>query len=394
MESYRSLNKVLFAVPMALAALVLVLTLSTPLAQAGQATLAWDPNTDPDVAGYKVHYGEASGIYTVHADIGNVTTYTVTGLLEDRKYYFAVTAYDSYGNESGYSNEVVYNDQLPPEAPKGLRFGFINANRVTLSWGPVMDPDLAGYRIQYGTASGDYPFSVDAGLASAYSFFDLGDATDYYFVVAAYSTSGTASENSNELRLDHEALPLFAADFRSGAFNGNPNWLVVSGSWAISKSRSLTNSASALNLAVINTPGLATFSSGRIESMVKLTSQYKSAPNAAIMFGYEEGLGYRYVRLLRGGIVIGQAGTGQIETKGIKARAAISLDEGRWYHVRVDIGQEGLVSVYLDHAPEAAATYQFISAQPGKVGFQSKKAKAVFDDILIWDSRILEPPLI
>ncbi len=40
-------------------------------------------------------------------DVGNVLTYTVTGLYDDEDYYFAVTAYDGSGNESTYSNVVV-----------------------------------------------------------------------------------------------------------------------------------------------------------------------------------------------------------------------------------------------------------------------------------------------
>lgn len=34
---------------------------------------------------------------------------TVADLAEDEVYYFAVTAYDSEDNESGYSNEVCIN---------------------------------------------------------------------------------------------------------------------------------------------------------------------------------------------------------------------------------------------------------------------------------------------
>ena len=77
-------------------------------AMAAQATLAWDPNTESDLAGYKVHYGTASGSYTVHTDVHNVTSYTVTGLTAGQTYYFAATAYDASGNESGYSNPVSY----------------------------------------------------------------------------------------------------------------------------------------------------------------------------------------------------------------------------------------------------------------------------------------------
>ena len=77
-------------------------------ALAAQATLAWDPNTESDLAGYRIHYGTASGSYTVHTDVHNVTTYTVTGLTAGQTYYFAATAYDASGNESGYSNPVSY----------------------------------------------------------------------------------------------------------------------------------------------------------------------------------------------------------------------------------------------------------------------------------------------
>jgi hypothetical protein len=39
-------------------------------------------------------------------DVGNVTTYQVTGLTLDTDYYFAITAYNPQGFESGESNEV------------------------------------------------------------------------------------------------------------------------------------------------------------------------------------------------------------------------------------------------------------------------------------------------
>jgi len=39
-------------------------------------------------------------------DAGNFTTYTLTGLSSATRYYFAVTAFDTLGNESVYSNEA------------------------------------------------------------------------------------------------------------------------------------------------------------------------------------------------------------------------------------------------------------------------------------------------
>ncbi len=78
---------------------------------AGTATLLWvAPTTNTDgspatVTGYRVYYGTASGTYTNKIDAGTTTTYTVTNL-SPGTYYFAVTAYDSSGNESAFSDEV------------------------------------------------------------------------------------------------------------------------------------------------------------------------------------------------------------------------------------------------------------------------------------------------
>ena len=77
-------------------------------AHSAQVTLAWDPNTDPELAGYKVYYGTASGSYQGHLDAGLNTTYTVANLPDGGTYFFAVTAYDSSAHESEYSNEASY----------------------------------------------------------------------------------------------------------------------------------------------------------------------------------------------------------------------------------------------------------------------------------------------
>ncbi len=87
------------------AALGFLLLIST-LAYSAQTTLAWDPNPDPAVAGYMLYYGQASGNYTGNIDVGNVSQYTVSGLLDATTYYYAVTAYDFGRTESGFSNEV------------------------------------------------------------------------------------------------------------------------------------------------------------------------------------------------------------------------------------------------------------------------------------------------
>jgi len=72
--------------------------------------LTWGGSSSTDTAGYRIYYGTMSGSYTQARgsgiNTGSATRFTVTGLQGGRTYYFAVTAYDSAGNESAYSAEV------------------------------------------------------------------------------------------------------------------------------------------------------------------------------------------------------------------------------------------------------------------------------------------------
>ena len=62
-----------------------------------------------NLAGYKLHYGLASGSYTTVVDVGNRTTYTLAGLTAGITYYITATAYNSSGLESDYSDELIVN---------------------------------------------------------------------------------------------------------------------------------------------------------------------------------------------------------------------------------------------------------------------------------------------
>jgi hypothetical protein len=75
-------------------------------------TLAWDANTEPDLAGYKIYWGTASGSYDNSVDVGNVTQYELKGLADKTLFYFAATAYDTDGNESDYSREIYYGTNV------------------------------------------------------------------------------------------------------------------------------------------------------------------------------------------------------------------------------------------------------------------------------------------
>ncbi|WHZ22730.1 MAG: hypothetical protein OJF47_001842 [Nitrospira sp.] len=81
-------------------------TTSTP--KVANATVTWNANTEIDLAGYRVYVGTRSGVYGFAGpfEVTNKTTFTVPNLPLGTTYFFAVSAFDTAGNESVKSNEV------------------------------------------------------------------------------------------------------------------------------------------------------------------------------------------------------------------------------------------------------------------------------------------------
>jgi hypothetical protein len=114
----------------------LLITGPATSALAMDVTLAWGANTEADLAGYKIYYDTDSGqpYQGTGAENGSspspidvslaededsdpvVVQYTVRNL-PDGTYYFVVTAHNTEGLESGYSNEVSAGGSTPPPPP-------------------------------------------------------------------------------------------------------------------------------------------------------------------------------------------------------------------------------------------------------------------------------------
>lgn len=106
--------------------------------QAKQLNAKWDPNTEPDLAGYRVYWSQESGSYpnSFEIPIGEYseTMNTIpTGWLTPGRWYFAATAYDQTGNESGYSSEV-YADvpDVKPGSPKTIQWDLVLPDGTTM----------------------------------------------------------------------------------------------------------------------------------------------------------------------------------------------------------------------------------------------------------------------
>lgn len=86
--------------------LVLYLLCIPGMLCASSLKISWNPNTESDLGGYRVYYGNAARDYDYALNVGSSTSVTIDGFLEGYTYYIAVTAYDYSGNESSFSREV------------------------------------------------------------------------------------------------------------------------------------------------------------------------------------------------------------------------------------------------------------------------------------------------
>lgn len=70
--------------------------------------VSWDPNSENDLAGYRVYRGNKPSIYDFVENVGNKVSWS-DSIFCDSTYYYSVTAYDTANNESDFSNEAIAN---------------------------------------------------------------------------------------------------------------------------------------------------------------------------------------------------------------------------------------------------------------------------------------------
>jgi hypothetical protein len=112
---------------------------------AAEVTLAWDPNPEAEVQGYRVYYGKASGYYTNVVDVGNRTDCVIQGLEAGTTYFFACTAYSATGDESNFSSEIVYATGAEPSESSGSR-AVVRCFIATAAYGGGHAPEVTVLR--------------------------------------------------------------------------------------------------------------------------------------------------------------------------------------------------------------------------------------------------------
>jgi phosphodiesterase/alkaline phosphatase D-like protein len=184
--------------PMIIALILILILNESTAAIAAEASLAWDANTEADLAGYKVYFGTSSRSYGTPVDVGNQTAFTVAGLNNGQTYYFAVTAYDSSGNESGYSAEVnkTVNDTTPDTTPpvlSGMASGNLTSTGGVITW-TTNEPATA--QVEYGTTTAYGSSSaLRSTLLTSHSrtLSNLAPSTLYHYRVISRDAAGNTA---------------------------------------------------------------------------------------------------------------------------------------------------------------------------------------------------------
>lgn len=196
-------------------------TLNTPTAGSQSVNFSWNSISDAD--GYKVKYGTSTGTYATTVDVGNPTSYSVTGLTNATTYYFVVVAYNSAGDGS-VSNEVNATPQPPAPSAPVLNSAVPGDQTATLTWQSV--GGATGYKVRFGTSTGTYGSPVDVSNVTSYQVTGLTNGTTYYFVVSAYNGGGDSSV-SNELN----AMPQVPAPAVPTLNSATPNDQAATLAW-------------------------------------------------------------------------------------------------------------------------------------------------------------------
>ncbi len=173
-------------------------------------SLSWDASPS-GVTGYKVYYKAGSSTEPLNGtgategnspiDVGNSLNFTVNGLPDSDEHYFAVTAYDASGNESGFSNSA---HSTVVQSDPGT--GSAGDKNVTLSW-DASPSNVSGYKIYYKEGSSTAPWDgtgasagsspIDVGNVLTFTVNGLPQSGDHYFAVTSYDGSGNESDYSN-----------------------------------------------------------------------------------------------------------------------------------------------------------------------------------------------------
>jgi predicted phage tail protein len=167
-------------------------------ASSGAIALSWTaPGSTggAEITNYRIYRGTNAGAETFLVQVGNVTTYSDTGLTNGVTYYYRIAAVNSVG-EGPQSNEASATPATAsaPGAPTNLAASPAKPRGVALSWtapGNGGSP-ITGYEIWRGTATGaEAMLATTSGTATSYKDTTASKGVTYWYYVKAVNAVGT-----------------------------------------------------------------------------------------------------------------------------------------------------------------------------------------------------------
>ncbi len=183
----------------------------------------WSPvPTVPDLAGYRVAVRDSGGLFYAQVlTAGNVAQFTITNLTPNVAVYVSVSAYDTAGNESMFSNEILGRPSVIPASPANVSSTSFAAN-ARLAWTPSPQLDVVKYRV-YRSVFRSSGFTLyDSVAAPTTSYTDNGLLPHQlrYYRVRAVDTDGNESVSSGIVagqRVTHDLGILIVDGTKDGA---------------------------------------------------------------------------------------------------------------------------------------------------------------------------------
>lgn len=164
----------------------------TAAAANAQVNLTW--NTSSGATAYYVKRSTTTGGPYTQIATPTTTSYADNSVTNGTKYFYVVSAYNSYG-QSANSAEVNATPMAPPppNAPTGLQATAGNT-QVSLTW--TASAGATSYHVKRGTTSGGPYAQVSAPTAANFTDVGLTNGTSYYYVVSALNAAAESPNSS------------------------------------------------------------------------------------------------------------------------------------------------------------------------------------------------------
>jgi hypothetical protein len=162
-------------------------------------------------------------------DVGNVTTYAVTGLAGGTTYYYRLRAYNASGTSADSNTITVLTVAAAPVATAATSIG---ATGFSANW--TAATGAAGYRLDVSLSNTFASFIIgyndlDVGNVTTYAVTGLSGSTAYYYRLRAYNASGTSVDSNTITVLTVPPAPVANAATNITGHSFQANWQAVGG---------------------------------------------------------------------------------------------------------------------------------------------------------------------